>query len=135
MKRPAAVTVLVVFVVISAVYNTIIGTLGMLAPIGPNPEFTDLAGNVHQVSGFYLFINGLITFIFGLLMFWLARITLAGSTQAFMLINVLAVLNIVFGMLSLPYGWGIIAISAVALILVNLKSSREFLSNVPVRPV
>jgi hypothetical protein len=60
---------------------------------------------------------------------------MAGSTQAYMLINVLAVLNIVFGMLSLPYGWGIIAISAIALLLVNLRSSRDFLSNVPVRPV
>jgi hypothetical protein len=135
MKRPGAVNILVVLVVISAVYNTFIGGLSMIATFGPNPEFVDLAGNAHEVSGFYLFINGMITFIFGLLMFWLASITLAGSTQAYMLINVLAILNIVFGMLSLPYGWGIIAISAVALILVNLKSSRDFLSRVPVRQV
>jgi hypothetical protein len=128
MNRPVAVSILAVLVLISAIYNVIIGVLLMLSPLGTNPTFTDLAGNAHEVSGFYLFFTGTIDLIFGLLMFWLARITMAGSTQAYMLINVLAILNILFGMLSLPYGWGIVAISIVALILVNLPGSRSFLS-------
>lgn len=128
MNRPVAVSILAVLVLLSAIYNVIIGVLLMLSPLGANPTFTDLAGNAHEVSGFYLFMTGLIDLIFGLLMFWLARITMAGSNQAYVLINLLAVLNIVFGMLSLPYGWGIVAISILALILVNLPGSRAFLS-------
>ncbi len=120
-------------VLISAVYNVVIGILLMIAPIGTNPGFTDLAGNVHEVSGFYLFMTGAIDLLFGLLMVWLARITLAGSAQAYVLINVLAVLNIVFGMLSLPYGWFMVAVSVVALILVNLPGSRAYLSRTDVR--
>ncbi len=128
MKRPVAVSILVVLVVISAIYNVVIGVLLMLAPLGTNPGFTDLAGNTHEVSGFYLFFSGAIDLIFGLLMFWLARIAMAGSNQAYVLINLLAVLNIVFGMLSLPFGWGIVTLSVIALILVNLPGSRAFLS-------
>jgi hypothetical protein len=113
---------------VSAAYNIIVGILLMLSPIGANPSFTDLAGNVHEVSGFYLFFNGAIDLLFGLLMVWLARITLAGSSQAYVLINVLAVLNIVFAMLSLPFGWVLLLVSVLALILVNLPGSRAFLS-------
>jgi len=115
-------------ILISAVYNIVIGVLLMLSPIGANPAFYDLAGNAHEVSGFYLFLSGTIDLLFGLLMIWLARITLAGSTQAYMLINVLAVLNIFFGLLSLPYGWFMVAVSVLALILVNLPGSKAFLS-------
>ncbi len=128
MNRPVSVAVLAVLVFLSAVYNIVIGVIFMLSIIGTNPGFTDLAGNVHEVSGWYLFFTGAVDVLFGLLMVWLGRMTLAGSRTAYMLINVLAIINISFGMLSLPYGWGMVAINIVALVLVNTRGARDFLT-------
>jgi hypothetical protein len=62
----------------------------------------------------------------GLIYFWLARITMAGSATALGLITILAIINIVFGLFRLPYGWIPLALNVLVLILVSGKSARAW---------
>jgi hypothetical protein len=73
-------------------------------------------------------MNGLLSAVLGIMYLWLARITLAGSETALVLIQFLAVLNIVFGFFRLPYGWGIILLSILILIMVSSAQSKAWFS-------
>ena len=98
----------------------------ILSIFGSNPTFTDHLGNSQEISGFYLFINGLLSVVLGLMYFWLAKMTLIGSATAHMLIVVLSAINMFYGLFRLPYGWGIILISLLIIIMVNTKSAKAY---------
>ena len=126
MKRPAGVTIVAVLILISALFNLAFGVWMMLAPLGNNPTITDFLGNAQEIPSFYLVVNGLLSVILGLLYLWLMRRTLAGSESAYVLITALSAINIFFGLLRLPYGWGIIFVSAIILLMVNSRSARAW---------
>jgi len=126
MNRPVGVSIVIVLIVISAIFNLFFGIWMMLAPIGSNPTLTDLMGNTQEIPGFYLFMNGLLSALLGLMYFWLARLTMIGSATAHMLITVLAAINIFFGLFRLPFGWGIIVISVLILIMVNTSKAKAY---------
>jgi hypothetical protein len=130
MSRPFGVTMVAALVFLSAVADLALGIWMMLAPFGNTPTITDLAGSAQTIPTFYLFVNGLLSFILGLMYIWLTRMTLAGSQTAYVLINFLSILNIFFGLFRLPFGWGIILLSALALILVNTASAKAWFTRV-----
>ncbi|MFM7145026.1 MAG: hypothetical protein ACKOW5_01670 [Actinomycetales bacterium] len=131
--RPGSVMVLAAIIAVMAVFNIATGIWLMIASMNPEgfSAITDHMGNAVQMSGFLLFINGLISTVFGLMLVWLLRITLAGSATAGMLITFLAVLNLVFALFRLPYGWGVILLSIIALILVNRPAAKAWFSQLP----
>jgi hypothetical protein len=131
--RPGSVLVLAAIIAVMAVFNIATGIWLMIASMNPEgfSAITDHMGNAVQMSGFLLFINGLISTVFGLMLVWLLRITLAGSATAGMLITFLAVLNLVFALFRLPYGWGVILLSIIALILVNRPAAKAWFSQLP----
>ena len=98
----------------------------MLAPFIDEPAITDHLGNQQTISGFFLFVNGLLSFVLGLMYFWLTKMTLIGSATAYTLINFLAILNIFFGLFRLPFGWGVIVLSGLVLILVNTAKAKQW---------
>ena len=91
-----------------------------------NPTITDHLGNSQQISGFYLFINGALSIVLGLMYFWLAKMTLIGSATARTIIIMLSAINLFFGLFRLPFGWGIIVLTILTLILVNTKSAKDY---------
>lgn len=125
--RPFVVTLLGVFVYIVALFNIVTGIWWMVAA----PAITDHLGATVEVSPFLIFLNGLLSLVLGIMFIWLASITFAGSVVAYELINLLAIINIIFGLFRLPYGLGAILLSVIVLLLVNLRSSQQFLSKVP----
>lgn len=131
--RPGSVLILAAIIAVMAVFNVITGIWLMIASMNPDgfTAITDHMGNPVQMSGFLLFINGLISTVFGLMLVWLLRITMAGSATASMLITFLAILNIVFALFRLPYGWGVILLSIIALILVNRPAAKAWFSQLP----
>lgn len=131
--RPGSVTVLAAIIAVMAVFNIATGIWFMIASMDPESftAITDHTGNAVQMSGFLIFINGLISTVFGLMLVWLLRITLAGSATAGMLITFLAILNLVFALFRLPYGWGIILLSLIALLLVNRPAAKAWFSQLP----
>lgn len=124
MKRPGSVTFIAALLVVAAAFNVVFGIWMMISA----PAITDIAGNGYEVPTFWLFMNGLLSAVLGIMYLWLARITLAGSETALVLIQFLAVLNIVFGFFRLPYGWGIILLSVLILIMVSSAQSKAWFS-------
>jgi hypothetical protein len=126
MKRPIGVTIVIVLIVLSAVFDIIIGTWLIIAAFGTAPELTDHLGNAIEVSGFYLFMNGALSVILGLMYFWLTRMTLVGSATARTIIIMLAAINLFFGFFRLPFGWGIIVVSLLIIAMVSTRSAKAY---------
>jgi hypothetical protein len=126
MNRPIGVSIVVVLIVLSAVFDLIVGTWLMIAAFGTAPSLTDHLGNAIEVSGFYLFINGALSVILGLMYFWLTKMTLIGSATARTIIIMLAGINLFFGFFRLPFGWGIIVVSLVIILMVSTKSAKAY---------
>lgn len=128
MQRPFGVVFIAVLLIIGAVYNIIIGFTLMFMPL----SLTDISGKaVENIPTFWLIISGIMSVILGVLYFWLSRITLAGSQTAYLLVNFLAILNIIFAMFSLPFGWGALILNVIVLIAVNTSASKAWLSQTP----
>ena len=91
-RRPAGVTVLAILILLDAAFNIVFGAyLMIMSPSASSFSLiTDHMGNAQGFSPFMLFIDGLISFIFGFMLVWLFRITLVGSATAGALINFLA---------------------------------------------
>ncbi len=126
MTRPFGVTLVAVLIGVSALANIVLGIFMMLAPLGTGPTVTDLAGATAEIPGYYLFVNGLLSVVLGLMYVWLTRMTLVGSQTAYVLINFLSILNIFFGLFRLPFGWGLMLLSALALVIVNTSSAKAW---------
>jgi len=130
MKRPFGVTIVGILIIIAAVFNIVVGSMIIFAAFGDNPTFTDhLTGQQITVSTFYLWFNGGLMILLGIIYVWLTRLTFAGSATAQMLISVLAVLNIIFGFFNLGYGgWLSILVNLAILLIVNTQNAKAWFS-------
>jgi hypothetical protein len=119
MRRPFGVTLVALLVAVAAVMNITFGILIMFSIFGDNPPFTDPTGASREVGGFWLIFNGGIMVLLGFLYLWLIKMIMIGSTTAQFIIQMLAVINIVFAIFNLPYGWYTILISFIILLMVS----------------
>lgn len=126
MNRPVGVTLVIVLIVLSAVFDIILGTWLVIAAFAGGPTLTDHLGNAIEVSGFYLFVNGALSIILGLMYFWLTKMTLIGSATARTIIIMLSAINLFFGFFRLPFGWGIIIASIAIILMVNTRSAKAY---------
>ena len=127
--RPFAVILIVVLLVLAALFNLAVGVWMLMASFGvASTSFTDHLGNAQNVSGFALFVNGALYVIMGFIYFWLLQLTMAGSATAHLIISMFAVINIVFALFSLPFGWGQIIANVIVLLLVNTSRSKAWFS-------
>lgn len=119
MRRPFGVTLVMLVIAIAAVLNLVLGTMLVFSIFGENPTFTDPFGDTRTIGGGWLVFNGIITFILGLMYLWLIRLTAVGSATAQVIIQMLAVINIIFAIFNLPYGWYTILLSTIILLLTS----------------
>lgn len=119
MRRPFGVTLVMLVIAIAAVLNLVLGTMLVFSIFGENPTFTDPFGETREIGGGWLVFNGIITFILGLMYLWLIRLTAVGSATAQVIIQMLAVINIIFAIFNLPYGWYTIILSTIILLLTS----------------
>lgn len=130
MSRPFGVVIVAALVFVSGLFDLVLGAVFMLAPFATDPALTNVVGQSQQVPDFFLFVNGLLSFVLGLMYLWLTKMTLIGSQTAYVLVNFLSILNIFFGLFRLPLGWVVIALSGLALVLVNTKAARDWFTRV-----
>lgn len=130
MKRPVGVTIVAILIILAALFNIIVGFMLFFSAFGENPTYINhITGESQTVSTFYLWFNGGLMVILGLIYLWLSRLTFAGSATAQMLISVLAVLNIIFGFFNLGYGgWGQIIVNLIILLIVNTQKAKLWFS-------
>jgi len=127
-KRPGGVTFVIVLIWIAAVFNAIIGIWLMLAPFGQNPTITDIQGNQQELPGFWLFMNGALSLLLGFMYVWLARMASIGAASAQVIIQALAVINIIFGLFRLPYGWLGLVLNILILIIASGAKAKAWFS-------
>jgi hypothetical protein len=125
-KRPVGVTIVAILIILAAIGNIVVGTLLIFSAFGENPTFINhITGEEQTVSGFYLWFNGGLMILLGLIYFWLSKMTMIGSASAHMLISLLAVLNIIFGFFNLGYGgWGQIIVNVIILLIINTTRAK-----------
>lgn len=127
-KRPGGVTFVIVLIWIAALFNALIGVWMMLAPFGQNPTITDIQGNQQELPGFWLFMNGALSLLLAFMYVWLARMASIGAASAQVIIQALAVINIIFGLFRLPYGWLGLVLNVLILIIASGASAKAWFS-------
>lgn len=128
-KRPAGVTLVGILIAIAGILNLVFGIMIMLSAFGDNPTYVNSFGQTVDVSSFYLWFNGSLMILLGLIYFWLTRLTFAGSATAQVLISVLAVINIVFGFFHLGNGGAFqIIVNLLIILIVNTDRARLWFS-------
>lgn len=129
-KRPIGVTIVAILIIVAAIGNIVMGFAFIFSAFGENPTFINhITGEEMTVSGFYLWFNGGLMILLGLIYFWLSKMTWIGSASAHMLISLLAVLNIIFGFFNLAYGgWGQILLNVIILLIINTQRAKLWFS-------
>jgi hypothetical protein len=127
-KRPGGVTFVIVLIWVAALFNALIGVWMMLAPFGQNPTITDIQGNQQELPGFWLFMNGALSLLLAFMYVWLARMASVGAASAQVIIQALAVINIIFGLFRLPYGWLGLVLNILILIIASGASAKAWFS-------
>lgn len=126
-KRPAMVTLIAALIWLIAIFNVGFGILMVVSPIGENPTVLSAAGGVSiEISTFYLLLNGLLSIALGLIYVTISKLILVGSRSAQVVIQALAVINIIFGFMRLPYGWVPIALNVIALLVVSTSKANAW---------
>ena len=127
--RPFGVTIVGILVALAGILNLTFGFIIMFSAFGDNPTYVNNFGQEVTVSSFYLWFNGALMILLGLIYFWLTRLTFAGSATAQMLISVLAVINIVFGFFHLGNGGAFqIILNLIIILVVNTDKAKLWFS-------
>lgn len=126
LTRPIGVTIIAILLVVSAIANIIMGFMFIFSAFGANPTYiNNITGEAVTVSGFYLWFNGGLLILLGLIYFWLSKLAWVGSNTAQVIISVLAVLNIIFGFFNLGHGgWIQIILGLIVVLIVNTKHAQ-----------
>lgn len=130
-KRPISVAFVAAFIILYAFVQLLAVGLAVMLMLRPGEQQT-LYG--HSVSDFYWIATGMLSLIMALIYFWIAKTLLGGNPQAWLLVNFLAAINIVFAVFQLPFGTGYaaIVINLIVLLLNNTAAARNwYASNTP----
>lgn len=128
-KRPFGVTLVGILVAIAGILNLTFGILIVFSSFGDNPTYVNNFGQEITVSNFFLWFNGTLMVLLGLIYFWLTRMTFAGSATAQLLISVLAVINIVFGFFHFGNGGAFqIILNLIIILIVNSAGAKIWFS-------
>ena len=125
-RRPGGVTFIIVLIWLSAIVNAALGVWLVLAPFGQNPTITDATGNTFELPTFWLVVNGALSLLLAFLYVWLANAAGRGLAGAQVIIQALAVINIVFGLFRLPYGWVALVLNVLVLVLASGSSAKAW---------
>lgn len=128
-KRPFGVTLVGILVAIAGILNLTFGILIVFSSFGDNPTYVNNFGQEVTVSSFFLWFNGTLMILLGIIYFWLTRLTFAGSATAQLLISVLAVINIVFGFFHFGNGGAFqIILNLIIVLIVNSAGAKIWFS-------
>ena len=81
-----------------------------------------------SVSDWYWVMTAALSLILGLIYLWISKGMLAGDAQAWMLVNLLALINLFFAIFQIPFGsgWATLVLSALLLLVNNTPSVRRW---------
>ena len=122
-KRPFTITIIAVLIFIAGILQLVATAAAIILIFRPG-DVQQLQGQ--PVSDWYWILTAVLAFIMALIYFWIAKGALRGDAEAWMLINILAIINIVFALFQLAFGtgWASLAINILVLIVNNTAKAR-----------
>ena len=123
--RPAAATALALLAYLTAAAATAVRVAAVVLWLRPGQAQESSA---EPVSDWYWVISAALSLFLFFAYIWLGRGILAGMDYAWTVVNLLAGINLVFGVLYIFHGTGflMIAVSALVLLLNNSRGVREW---------
>jgi len=128
-KRPVPITGVAIIIAISGIFDIVVGARIAFSPAGTNRAFSRIIGENTILPDWYLLINGALALLLGVMYLWLVRLIINRAQIAQILIQTLAIVNIVFGLTNLPLGWVAIGTNAANLILISTASAKKWLTS------
>jgi len=128
-KRPVPITGVAIIIAISGIFDIVVGACIAFSPAGTNRAFSRIIGENTILPDWYLLINGALALLLGVMYLWLVRLIINRAQIAQILIQTLAIVNIVFGLTNLPLGWVAIGTNAANLILISTASAKKWLTS------
>lgn len=131
LPRPGTVVVVAIMVWIIALLNLLAALGALYLAIQPGEQEVLFGA---ETSDWVWYFNALMSFILFLIYVWLGRGQLRGDAQAWMLVNILMVINIFFAFFQLFYGTGFVTIlfALIVLLLNNVSGAKPyFMSHLP----
>jgi hypothetical protein len=122
-KRPFAVVLLAIVVILGAIGQFVATGVALMLWFRP-AEAQQLFSA--PVSDWYWVTTAALSFILGLIYLWISRGLLGGDPQAWMLVNLLAIINMFFALFQLATGagWATIILGLLILVLNNTPPVR-----------
>jgi hypothetical protein len=131
LKRPGSVVVVAILVFIIALTNLVAAIAAVYLAQRPGEQQTLYGASS---SDWVFYFSALMSFILFLIYLWVGRAQLRGDAQAWMIVNLLMIINIFFAFFQLFYGTGFVTIffALIVLILNNTKNTKPyFMSKLP----
>lgn len=124
-KRPGTITIIAVLIFLAGILQLIATAVAIILIFQPG-DVQHLHGQ--PVSDWYWVLTAVLSFIMALIYFWIAKGALRGDAEAWMLINILAVINIVFALFQLAFGtgWFSLILNIIVLIINNTQKARAW---------
>lgn len=124
-SRPKAATLVAFTVGFGAVFYLVLGLWLAFTDIPPS---TPANADLKSLPDWFSLVNGLLSLTLGLIYMVLLRMVLSRATNAYPMIQAIALINIAFGLFRLPVGLLAIGISVVTLVLSNSKETKTWLT-------
>lgn len=124
-KRPGTITLIAVLIFIAG-FIQLIATAAAIVLIFKPGDAQLLHGQ--PVSDWYWILTAVLAFIMALIYFWISKGALRGDAEAWMLINILVIINIVFALFQLAFGtgWISLVVNLLVLIINNTHKARDW---------
>lgn len=124
-KRPWVVVLLAFLIFVAAFVQLATVVVAVIFMFRPG-EAQQLFGQ--SVSDWYWLMTAILTFILALIYIWMGRGMLAGDPQAWMLLNILAIINIIFAIFQIPFGtgWAELLLNIIILAFNNMADTRRW---------
>lgn len=122
-NRPGMVTFLAVLIFIAA-FAQVVAAVALIVLAFRPAEVQQLFGA--SVSDWYWILTAVLDVILALIYIWMGRGLLSGDAQAWMLLNLIAIINIIFSVFqfSTGIGWLTLLVNVVILALNNTTKVR-----------
>ena len=127
--RNAPIPILIAGILIAAGggFNIVMGLLLSLAPqklIG-----IEVTSNAIGAPSQLLLVAGVACLAFGFVFLWVLRDLFNKSNSSIVMIYTISIVNILFGLFRLPFGFLTISVNLLVIYLVHTKSAKQWLSS------
>ena len=124
-QRPPAVTLLGVLAYVTAIVQVLSAVASLVLLLRPGQVQVLFQ---REVSDWYWLTTAMLSAVLFFAYIWLGRGIFAGASYAWPVVNLLALINLAFGVLYLfqGTGWATVILSALVLVLNNLRGVRDW---------